>query len=150
MDIYYETRTGWPNKINLHHIISAYARDTNFKIGITGNPGGRATQYDDYEEMIVLYETLSSKHARGTERLLTDYYWEVYPGCWVLSSVGELRQTSLKQIINSKEYRKRVQDIFLKKCPGCVCDYILNLYAHVPAVVEEVQWRLKLRSIIRR
>ena len=75
---------------------------------------------------------------------------EVYPGCWVLPPVGELRQTLLKQIVNSKEYRKRVQDMFLKKCPGCVCDYILNLYAHVPAVVEEVQWRLKLRSITRK
>ncbi len=74
---------------------------------------------------------------------------EVYPGCWVLSPVGDLRQSSLKQIIGSKEYKKRVQDMFLKKCPGCVCDYILNLYAHVPAVVEEVQWRLKLRSIVR-
>ena len=74
---------------------------------------------------------------------------EVYPGCWVLSPVGELRQSSLKQIIGSKEYKKRVQDMFLKNCPCCVCDYILNLYAHVPAVVEEVQWRLKLRSIMR-
>lgn len=74
---------------------------------------------------------------------------EVYPGCWPHSPVGELRQTSLKQIVSSKEYRKKVQDMFLKKCPGCVCDYILNLYAHVPAVVEEVQWRLKLRSTIK-
>jgi MoaA/NifB/PqqE/SkfB family radical SAM enzyme len=75
---------------------------------------------------------------------------EVFPGCWPLSAVGELRQTSLKQIIESKAYKERVHDMFLKKCPGCVCDYILNLYAHVPAVVEEMQWRLKLRSTIRR
>lgn len=40
--------------------------------------------------------------------------------------------------------------MFPKKCPRCVCDYILNLYAHVPSVVEEVQWRLQLRSIMRR
>ena len=31
--------------------------------------------------------------------------------------------------------------MFLKKCPGCVCDYPLNLYAHVPAVLEELQWK---------
>jgi len=74
---------------------------------------------------------------------------EVYPGCWVLSSVGELRKTSLKQIIDSKAYKQRVHDMFLKKCPGCVCDYILNLYAYAPAVVEEMQWRLNLRSIKR-
>lgn len=75
---------------------------------------------------------------------------EVYPGCWAHSPVGELRKTSLKQIVSSKEYKKKVQDMFLKKCPACVCDYILNLYAHVPAVVEELRWRLKLRSIMRR
>ena len=73
----------------------------------------------------------------------------MFPGCWVLSPVGELRQASLKQIVGSKTYKERVHDMFLKKCPGCVCDYILNLYAHVPAVVEEMQWRLQLRSTIR-
>lgn len=71
---------------------------------------------------------------------------EVYPGCWVLSPVGDLRQSSLQQIVESKAYKERVHDMFLKKCPGCVCDYIVNLYAHVPAIVEEMQWRLKLRS----
>jgi len=74
---------------------------------------------------------------------------EVFPGCGVLSPVGELRQASLKQIIGSKAYKERVHDMFLKKCPGCVCDYILNLYAHVPAVVEEMQWRLQMRSTIK-
>ena len=74
---------------------------------------------------------------------------EVFPGCWAHSPVGELRQTSLKQIVGSKAYKERIYDMFLKKCPGCVCDYILNLYAHVPAVVEEMQWRLQLRSTIR-
>ena len=71
---------------------------------------------------------------------------EVYPGCWVLPPAGNLRQLSLNQIMGSKKYKKRVQDMFLKKCPGCLCDYPLNLYAHVPAVLEELQWRLKLRS----
>lgn len=69
---------------------------------------------------------------------------EVFPGCWVLPPVGSLEQTSLKQIVGSKAYRERVRDMFLKRCPGCACDYILNLYAHTPSLLEEIKWSLRL------
>ena len=71
---------------------------------------------------------------------------EVFPGCWVLPPVGNLRQASLKQMVNSKAYKKRVRGMFLKRCPGCACDYVLNLYAHVPFLLEETKWRLRLGS----
>jgi len=71
---------------------------------------------------------------------------EVFPGCWALPPVGNLRQASLKQVINSNAYKERVRDMFLKRCPGCACDYILNLYAHVPSLLEETKWRLRLGS----
>ncbi|MFC1905076.1 radical SAM/SPASM domain-containing protein [Chloroflexota bacterium] len=69
---------------------------------------------------------------------------EVSPGCWALPPVCNLTQASLKQIVGSKAYRERVRDMFLKRCPGCACDYILNLYAHSPSLVEEMKWRLRL------
>jgi len=69
---------------------------------------------------------------------------EVSPGCWALPPVGNLTQASLKQIVGSKAYRERVRDMFLKRCPGCACDYVLNLYAHSPSFVEEIKWRLQL------
>jgi MoaA/NifB/PqqE/SkfB family radical SAM enzyme len=69
---------------------------------------------------------------------------EVFPGCWSLPPVGNLMEASLKQIIGSKAYRERVRDMFLKRCPGCACDYTLNLYAHFPSLVEEIRWRLRL------
>lgn len=71
---------------------------------------------------------------------------EVFPGCWVLPPVGNLRQASLKQMVNSRAYKERVRDMFLKRCPGCACDYALNLYAHVPSLLEETKWRLRLVS----
>ncbi len=69
---------------------------------------------------------------------------EVSPGCWALPPVGNITQSSLKQIVGSKAYRERSRDMFLKRCPGCACDYILNLYAHSPSLVEEIKWRLRL------
>jgi hypothetical protein len=66
----------------------------------------------------------------------------VFPACSSLPSVGNLRQASLKQIVDSKLYKKTVHNMFLKKCPGCACDHIINLYAHVPAILEEIRWRL--------
>jgi MoaA/NifB/PqqE/SkfB family radical SAM enzyme len=69
---------------------------------------------------------------------------EVFPACSTLPSVGNLRQEPLKQIIVSKPYKERVRDMFLKKCPGCACDHIINLYAHTPSIIEEIKWRLRL------
>jgi MoaA/NifB/PqqE/SkfB family radical SAM enzyme len=69
---------------------------------------------------------------------------EVFPACSSLPSVGNLRETSLKQIVASKQYKERVRDMFLKRCPGCACDHILNLYAHTPSIIEEIKWRLHL------
>jgi len=71
---------------------------------------------------------------------------EVFPGCWVLPPVGNLRQASLKQMVDSKAYKERVRGMFLKRCPGCACDYALNFYAHVPFFLEETKWRLRLGS----
>ena len=70
---------------------------------------------------------------------------EVYPGCWSLGSVGNLRDKSLKEIIESQEYKSRVQAMFRKECPGCACNYPTNLVYSLPALLNETLWRLKLR-----
>jgi MoaA/NifB/PqqE/SkfB family radical SAM enzyme len=69
---------------------------------------------------------------------------EVSPGCWALPPIGNITQASLKQIMCSKIYRERVRNMFLKRCPGCACDYVFNLYAHSPSLAEEIKWRLRL------
>lgn len=71
---------------------------------------------------------------------------EVYSGCNALPPVGNLRDKPLRQIINSAAYKQRLGDMFIKRCPGCACGYRLNLYAHVPAVMNEILWRLGIRS----
>lgn len=72
---------------------------------------------------------------------------EVRSGCYVLPPLGNLRSTPLKQIINSPAYKQRLRDMFMKRCPGCACGYRFNLYAHVPAVLDEILWLLRIKSI---
>lgn len=71
-------------------------------------------------------------------------YGEVSPGCWALPPVGNITQASLEHIMDSKAYKERASDMFLKRCPGCACDHVFNLYAHSPFLVEEIKWRLRL------
>ena len=71
---------------------------------------------------------------------------EVSPACYVLPPVGNLREAPLKQIFESRAYKERLRDMILKRCPGCACDYILNLYAHVPFLLEEIAWKLRLKK----
>jgi len=70
---------------------------------------------------------------------------EVYSGCNVLPPVANFRDKPLKEIVSSTAYKKRLRDMFLKRCPGCPCGYRLNLYAHVPAVLDEALRDLWLR-----
>ena len=74
-----------------------------------------------------------------------DTHGEVYPGCWSLGSVGNLREKSLKEIIESQAYKNRVHAMFHKECPGCACNYPTNLAYSLRTLVDETLWRLKLR-----
>lgn len=71
---------------------------------------------------------------------------EVYSACNALPLIGNLRDEPLEQIIGSKAYKKRLHNMFMKRCAGCSCNHKLNLYAHFPAVLEEVLWKLRLRD----
>ncbi len=72
-----------------------------------------------------------------------DAHGEVYPGCLSLKSLGSLREKSLKEIIKSPEYKRRVQAMFRKECPGCACNYGVNLAYSLPAFIDEKLRRLR-------
>ena len=65
---------------------------------------------------------------------------ELYSGCWVLPPLGSSRENTLKEIVTSRRYKKRVRDMFLKKCPGCSCNYLTNLRYHFPSLCDEMTW----------
>lgn len=81
----------------------------------------------------------------GYLMIYIDAHGEVYPGCFPLGSVGSLREKRLKEIMESPEYKRRVQAMFRKECPGCACGYPTNLIYSLPALLNETLWRLKLR-----
>lgn len=76
--------------------------------------------------------------------IYVDAHGGVYPGCWPLGSVGNLREKSLKEIIASPEYQDRVRAMFHKECPGCACNYGTNLTYFLTALISDTLRRLKL------
>lgn len=52
---------------------------------------------------------------------------EIYSGCWALKPIGNLRKKRLIDILNSTEYKKRAIDMFLRRCPGCTCGFMINV-----------------------
>jgi len=74
---------------------------------------------------------------QGMFSIFADPYGNIYSGCWALPPLGDIRKKTLKSILSSPEYKKRLIDMVHKRCPGCACGYIINLYHHPPAVFKE-------------
>ena len=81
----------------------------------------------------------------GYKRIYIGAHGQVYPGCWVLNPVGSLRENKLDEIVDTSDYRRRLYDMFLKKCPGCACGYPTNLLYHIPSIMKEAYLRIKMR-----
>lgn len=70
----------------------------------------------------------------GYFRIYIDSDLNIYSGCWALPPVGNLKERSLKEILKSQEYRKRVKTMFNLNCPRCTCGYLLSgLINHLPS-----------------
>lgn len=83
MEISYSESTGTPSNVSteLKQRISQYIRGySEFRIGKTNDPEARARAYvaqgDDFDQMIVLYQTSSVKNGQVLESDLIDLYWE--------------------------------------------------------------------------
>ncbi len=61
----------------------------------------------------------------------------VYSNCWGLSPLGNIRETSLRDILTGEAYQHRCADMYRKKCGGCSCGYVLNLSYHPDSVAED-------------
>jgi len=67
---------------------------------------------------------------------------QVYGGCWAWRVLGDLRKTSLKEILNSESFRRNSQKMFKKDCPGCSCGYSLNLRYSPSKLMQESAYRM--------
>jgi MoaA/NifB/PqqE/SkfB family radical SAM enzyme len=73
-----------------------------------------------------------------------DAHANVFSGCWVLPPMGNLREKRLKEIVFSDKYKERLKNMFLKRCPGCDCGYVANLWYHFPSLIQELAWYISI------
>ena len=52
---------------------------------------------------------------------------DFYSGCWALKPLGNIKRIELKDILNSAEYKQRAKNMFLRRCPGCTCGFMVNV-----------------------
>jgi MoaA/NifB/PqqE/SkfB family radical SAM enzyme len=85
----------------------------------------------------------------GYIELFIGPHGELYP-CWALKPIGNLRDKKLCDILNSETYKRQLNEMWTKKCPGCSCGYIPNLDFHVPAFLQELSTlpRVTLKRIL--
>jgi len=76
-------------------------------------------------------------------RIFINPYGKVMGGCLSMGNFGDLRQSSLKEILDSDRLKESEKNMFYKKCPGCSCGYIYNLQHYLPALSKDF---LKLGS----
>lgn len=55
---------------------------------------------------------------------------DVFSNCWGLPPVGNLRATTLADIVAAPAFKQRLADMYHKRCGGCSCGYVLNLAFH--------------------
>ena len=78
----------------------------------------------------------------GFQSIYIDAYGNVYPGCWALPPVGNLRRSNLQKIVFSPEYRKRLKVMFKKNCPYCTNSLLVNTWYYLPSILKELQIRM--------
>ena len=79
----------------------------------------------------------------GHNAIAIGAYGEVYPGCRLLGTVGNIRETGLKEIVASTEYKRRLEAIFYKRCPRCSSNYNLNLWHYLPSIKDEIRFHVR-------
>ncbi len=79
--------------------------------------------------------------AAALTRVFIDSHGQVFGGCWSMGHFGDLRQTSLQDILSSERYLAAHRKMFFKQCPGCSCGCDINLLYSLPHLIREMNLR---------
>ena len=63
----------------------------------------------------------------GYKMIYLGSHGEVYPGCWVMEPIGNIRDQKLSDIIGSKRHIEVAKRMYMMKCPGCTNRYEINI-----------------------
>lgn len=63
----------------------------------------------------------------GYKMIYLGAHGEVYPGCWVMEPLGNLRKDKLSDLVGSKRHREIARKMYRMECPGCTNRYEINI-----------------------
>jgi len=83
-----------------------------------------SSRYFCYHQLNYARDYLKGKNrfipcVHGYIRINIGAHGEVYSGCFVLEPMGNVREEKLSHIISTKRYRKRIERMYVRNCPGC-------------------------------
>jgi MoaA/NifB/PqqE/SkfB family radical SAM enzyme len=110
------------------------------------NPNSLEIKYSDIDFIDSYFkDPVQSKVActSSQTRVMINGSGDVYGGCWSMGNFGNLREQSLKSILQSQKYLSAHKDMFYKNCPGCSCGYSENNSHSLSKQVKEFSYRLK-------
>ncbi|MBI4618452.1 MAG: radical SAM protein [Planctomycetes bacterium] len=81
----------------------------------------------------------------GFHKLYVDPYGHLY-ACWPLPATGNIREQTIKEILDSEKHRKTLRAMLNLQCPGCSCNTFTNRFNHLPRVVER-KWNALTRAL---
>ncbi|MGL5811016.1 MAG: radical SAM protein [Nocardioides sp.] len=70
-------------------------------------------------------------------------------GCWAHDPRFNVRDTTVREVIDSPEYRAEHERFFRKQCVGCGSNYSLNLRWRPASRWQELMWRRGRRTLAR-
>ena len=63
----------------------------------------------------------------GYKMVYLGAHGEIYPSCWAMPPIGNIREDDLQEIIGSKKQRALAKKMYKMECPKCIQHYIPNL-----------------------
>lgn len=79
--------------------------------------------------------------AVGYAMVYIDSLGNVFPGCFAMAPLGNLRERSLLDIVDSERHRAVAQDQFRMNCPHCPGGYAWGVFTNPRALVREAKGR---------
>ena len=63
----------------------------------------------------------------GYKMIYIGAHGEVYPGCWLMEPLGNLRRDKLSDLVGSKKHKEIAEKMYMMDCPGCTNRYEFNI-----------------------
>ena len=63
----------------------------------------------------------------GYKMIYLGAHGEIYPGCWMMEPLGNIRRDKLSDLVGSKRHKEIAQKMYMMKCPGCTNRYEVNV-----------------------